>query len=65
MLMQRKKTTTCSVVNSDILTLSFFFLLSPILEEVSKPQAAGKAVEAVEAEKTESAEAKTEAAQSS
>jgi hypothetical protein len=42
-----------------------FFLLSPILEEVSKPQAAGKAVEAVEAEKTESAEAKTEAAQSS
>jgi hypothetical protein len=62
MLMQRKKTTTCSVVNSDILTLSFFFLLSPILEEVSKPQAAGKAVEA---EKTESAEAKTEAAQSS
>jgi hypothetical protein len=39
-----------------------FFLLSPILEEVSKPQAAGKAVEA---EKTESAEAKTEAAQSS
>lgn len=48
-------------INSDILTLSFFFL-SAAFVEVSKPQAADKAVEA---EETESAETKIEAAQSS
>lgn len=50
-------------INSDILTLSFLFPSAPLpLLEVSKPQAAGHAAEA---EKTESAEAKTESAQSS
>jgi len=47
---------------SNALTVMTCPPFAPLLEEVSKPQAAEKAVEA---EKTEAAEAKTETAQSS